>query len=223
MPEGLGKIEKPILDDFKSGRKLFFVPLIFSSRDSPADFLEIFNKYWTQVDSQLGNLEAKLGQVKKIYHEMIPKRGPEGLNLLKELNSSSYNIVQTRVEKGCQLEAVEDDDIMTELMDWSRCLSLGLQSQKVVSKIYEFYNESNKKRNEFIARRLDETLKADETGILFLGEGHRVQFPSSIRIIYVSPPALDEVQRWIRNYQAKSREPGAEGQKTQGTDKEPSE
>ena len=31
MSEELGKIEKPLAEDFKAGRKLYFVPLVFSS------------------------------------------------------------------------------------------------------------------------------------------------------------------------------------------------
>jgi guanylate kinase len=29
-------------------------------------------------------------------------------------------------------------------------------------------------------------------------ENHQLQFPTDIQIIYVAPPALDEIKRWLR-------------------------
>jgi len=203
MAEELGKIEKPKVEEFKTGRKLYFVPLIYIGRESPADYLEKFNKYWEQVEAQIANLELKLGQVKRIYHELIAYGGKEGLTVLEILNAKSYEIVKSRVEKGGQLEATEDDEFMTEFMDWSRCLAIGLQNQKVLVKVYDAYREAYKKRNEYITRRLDETLKTDEIGILLMAEDHHVQFPPDIQLFYVAPPALDEIKRWLRDRETK--------------------
>jgi len=44
MAEELGKIEKPTAADYRKGRKLYFVPLIYGSKESPADYLEKFDK-----------------------------------------------------------------------------------------------------------------------------------------------------------------------------------
>ena len=84
-------------------------------------------------------------------------------------------------------------------MDWSRCLVVGLQNHKVLEKVYESYIESGKNREEFISKRIDETLKTDEIGILFMREGCKVKFPSEVEVFYISPPALDEIKRWLRN------------------------
>jgi len=199
MAEELGKIEKPAASDYRKGRKLYFVPLIYGSKESPADYLEKCNKYWKQAEDHISDLELKLGIAARIYHELIPSSGEEGLKALKVLNEKSYQVVQGRVQKGSQLEAVEDGDLLTEFMDWSRCLAIDLQNQKVLTKVYESYAETGKKRNEFIARHIDETLKAEESGILFMREGYQVQFPSEIEVFYVAPPALDEINRWLRD------------------------
>lgn len=196
MSEELGKIEKPPVEEFKTGRKLYFVPLIYCRKESPAEYLEKFNKYWNQVENQMSDLELKLGKVDKIYHELIPAGGEDGIKAIKDLNDKSYQLVKNRLDKGAQLEATEDRELLTEFMDWSRCLVVGLQNQKVFTKVYESYTEANKKRNEYIAGQIDETLKVDEIGILFMREGHQVQFPSDIQVFYVAPPALDEIKRW---------------------------
>jgi hypothetical protein len=209
MPEELGKIEKPSVEEFKTGRKLFFVPLIFSGKDLPVEFIGKFNRYWEQVESQISNLEEKLGPVNKAFHELIAETDEEALKDLKRLNENSYQIIQSRILKGAVLESIEDDEILAEVMDWSRCLSIGLQSQNVLTKVYELYTEVNKKRSEFISKKLNELLKENETAILIMAEGHQVQFAPDIRVFYVAPPALDELKRWLRDYEAKMREPQA--------------
>jgi len=204
MSEELGKIEKPLAQEFKRGRKLYFVPLIYSGKESPARYLEKFNRYWNQIETQMSNLELKLGRIDKIYHELIPVGGDDGFKVIEGLNNKSYQIVKNRLEKGAQLEAMEKGELLTEFVDWSKCLMVGLQNQKVFTKVYESYIEASQKRNEHIAKQIDETLKEDETGVLFMREGHQVQFPSDIQVFYVAPPALDEVKRWLREREAKS-------------------
>ena len=206
MSEELGKIEKPSAEEFKRGRKLYFVPLIYCGVESPAEYLEIYNKYWEQVENQISDLESKLGKVNRIYHELIPVGGEDGSKAIKELNDKSYQIIKATLDKGAQLEAIEQSELLTELMDWSRCLAVGLQNQKVFTRVYESYTEIRKKRNEYIAGQMDETLKADETGILLMREGHQVQFPPDIQVFYISPPALDEIKRWLRDREVKSQE-----------------
>ena len=204
MAEELGKIEKPAAEHFKKGRKLYFVPLMYRSEESPEEYLEKLNRYWEQVEKQISELELKLGKVNRIYHELIPAGGEGGSKAIKELNDKSHKIIQTCLEKGAQLEAVEEGDLLTEFMDWSRCLIVGLQNQKVFTRVYESYSEAGKKRNEYIAGKIDETLQADEIGILLMRENHQIQFPPDIQVFYVAPPALDEIKRWLRERQAKA-------------------
>ena len=203
MAEELGKIDKPLAEDYKKGRKLYFVPLVFSSGEAATDYLEIFERYWEQIRQQITEMEIKLGAVKRIYHELIPAGGEDGSQAIKQLNQSSHNIIRDCIEKGACLEVLEDDDLLTEFMDWNRCLFIGLQNQKVFSTVYDAYSAAVKKRNEHIAGKIDKTLLADETGILLMRENHQVQFPPDIQVFYVSPPALDEIKRWLRDHEAK--------------------
>ena len=207
MAEELGKMEKPPVEDFKKGRKLYFIPLIYGGEDLPEDYLEKFNKYWEQVEKQILEMTSKLGEVNRIYHELVEVSGDEGSKTVKELSDRSHKIVQACLEKKARMEAVEDGDILTEFMDWSRCLIIGLQNPRVVSKVYESYVEIGKKRNEHIARKIDETLQENEIGILLMREHHQVQFPSDTQVFSVAPPALDEIKRWLREHEGK---PGQE-------------
>ncbi len=205
MSETVGKIDKPLAEEFKKGRKLFFVPLVYRGKESPAEYVEKYNNYWQPVENQMRDLESKLGKVNKIYHELIPAGGEDGVKVLKELHENSYQIIKARIDQGAQLEATEEGELLTEFLDWGRCLATGLQNQKVFTRVYESYIEASRKRNEYIAQRIDETLKADEIGLLFMREGHQVQFPPDIQVFYISPPELDELRRWLRDHEAKSK------------------
>jgi hypothetical protein len=43
---------------------------------------------------------------------------------------------------------------INKIMDWNKCLFVGLQKQKVFSRVYESYTEAGKKRNEHIAKHI---------------------------------------------------------------------
>src|SRR5450759_5080600 len=176
MAQELGKIEKPVAEEYRAGKKIFFVPLIFSSHELPGEYTEKCGRYWEQADAQIANLEASLGPVKKIFHELVADNGETGLKSLEQLKIMSYKLVAGRMQKGASLELTEDNDILTELMDWSRCLSLGLRNQSVFSTVYASYTEANKKRYESISKKIADGIKENEVCIVILAENHRVQF-----------------------------------------------
>jgi hypothetical protein len=211
MAQELGKIEKPSVEEYRAARKLFFVPLLFTPKQLEGELFEKVFKYWDQVEGQLTNLELKLGIVKKVYHELVPVGGEEGSKIIEELNSTSYGIVKARLDKGAELEPLEDANLLTESMDWTKCLAVGLQNQKVFDKVYEAYLQSQKKRNEHIAKMIDNTLKEGEIGILLMREGHQVQFTADIEVFYVSPPGLDEIKRWLRTREVETEKTAGEG------------
>jgi hypothetical protein len=198
MAEELGKVSKPAASKFKKGRKLFFVPLVFAPVSAGGELKTLVDKYWQQVQQHIENLESKLKKAKKVFHELATDASDEGLKALEQMNAGSYGIVKKSLSNKAKLNLIEDEELLAEFMDWSRCLSIGLQSQKAVSQVFGFFQEVQKKRNEDIARRIDEALKSNEIGILLMREGHQVQFPSDIQVFYVAPPSLDEIRRWMQ-------------------------
>jgi hypothetical protein len=199
MPEQLGKIERLEAERFKQGKKLYLVPLVYSTEEAPDEYKEKCSRYWQQVAEQLTNLASKIGRVNRVYHESIFQSGEDGMKAMKRLNPSSYQIAKTQCDNGAIFETVEAEELFEEVMDWQRCLMLGFMSDKVASKVSEFYVEAAKKRNEFIANKISATLKDDEAGLLFIREEHSVKFPSYIEVFSIFPPALDEIHRWYRD------------------------
>jgi hypothetical protein len=199
MPEQLGKIERLEVERFKQGKKLYLVPLIYSGEEAPDEYKEKCSRYWQQVAEQLTNLASKIGRVNQVYHESIFQSGEDGLKAMERLSPSSYQIAKTQCDNGAIFETIEERELFEEVMDWQRCLMLGFISDKVAHKVSEFYVEAAKMRNEFIAKKISETLKDDEAGLLFIREEHSVQFPIDIQVFSIFPPALDDIHRWYRD------------------------
>ena len=194
----IGEIEKTPVS--RGGRKLLLITLVFRGTDSPQDYVEKFDLYWQQVGEHISNLEAKLGKLSRLYHELISLADEEGLKVLEKLNPSSWQLIKARCENGAKFEATEDKDLVEESIDWERCLLAGLLSSKVAQMVSEFYMEAFRKRHQHIARRIDETLKEGEVAALIIGERHAVQFPGDIDVFSVAPPALDQIHKWLRDY-----------------------
>jgi hypothetical protein len=199
VPEQLGKIERLEVECFKQGKKLYLVPLVYSGEEAPDEYKEKCSRYWQQVAEQLINLASKIGRVNRVYHESIFQCGEDGMEAVERLNPSSYQIAKTQCDNGAIFETVEEKELFEEVMDWQRCLMLGFISDKVASKVSEFYVEAARKRNEFMAKKISETLKDDEAGLLFIREEHSVQFPDDVEVFSIFPPALDEIHRWLRD------------------------
>ena len=220
MAEQLGKIEKPDADRFINQRKLFLVPLLFSGKEAPSEYQDMFNHYWEQVSEHVSNLESKIGKVKHLYHESITSSSEEEIKVIERLNPACHQIVNDKIQHGAVIEATEDRELTEECLDWQRSLIMGFISHKVANIVSEFYLEASKRRYEFIAQQIDQTLKENETGILFIQEGHRVQFPPDIEVFSVAPPVLDEIYRWQRESSEKEQ---AEEPKEQGPEEQEEE
>ncbi len=206
MAEELGKIEKPAAESFKEVRKLYLVSLLFAGEDAPPEYVEKFNRYWEQIDQHIANQESKVGKINRIYHEQIVLGGEEGLEVMEKFSPPSCQLTRGKCQNGAVLEATEQAELTYECIDWERCLLIGFLSQKAAQTVSENYRQSARKRYEHIASRIDETLMANEVAVLFIREGHMVQFPQDIEVFSVAPPALDEIHRWLRELSSTVKE-----------------
>lgn len=215
MAEEIGRIEKPPVESFRGGRKLYVVPLVFTGSDAPPDYLEIHERYWRQVNEQIAGQESRVGKITRIYHESLAVSGEAGMKALQAWNSLAYLIIKEKVEQGAALEATEQADLADECMDWERCLLMGFFSRKAAETVSGHYRAAAKQRYEYIGERIAQTLQPGEVAVLFIRESHAVQFPPDIDVFAVAPPALDEIHRWLRDH---SRQAEAEEEHEAGSD-----
>jgi hypothetical protein len=199
MTDELGRVEKPEAGQYQGKRKLYLVPLVYTYEGAPTEYTEKYELYWKQVQEHIRNLESKMGTVDLVYHESVTIAGDKGLEIMEKLSPLSCKITRERCQSDAKLEVIEDEELTEETMDWERHFMMGFISNKVAKTVSELYAEASRKRYEHIADRINETLGEDSSAILFIRENHRVQFPSDIEVFSVAPPALDEINRWLRD------------------------
>lgn len=209
MTEELGKIEKPEAGDIINRRKLYVIPLVYSLPGAPDGYASRLGAYWSAVDQHLNSLEAKAGIVKKVFHEGISFSGDPGVDQLKQTNLPAYPFINTRLQSGAVLEALDDDDLFMQVLDWGRIAQTGFSSQKVADTVQEAYTTAVETRLKHIANTLDEKLGPGEAGVVVISSLRDIKTPSDIEIFNIMPPELDRLNRWIEE-QARVQQAEAE-------------
>ena len=201
----LGKIKKPKISDFGESRKLFCIPLIpqLNQKDLTNDLKNNIKEFWIQIASKIEDLK-RIGKVSFVYVESVTKDGKTGLDMTKQLSEECYKIVKEKIEKGAKLVTVENEEIFNEFLDWSLCLSMIRRSQKVLTKVLEFHKDTRDRRNKEIAKRIDESLKNNDCGMLLMSDENRLQIQpilsSDIQVFLIHPPAYNDIMRGFREF-----------------------
>ena len=210
MAQELGRISRPSAAQYEGQRKLLLVPLVYGPPTEAADGLVAFQKYWDQMQLQVESLQSTLGGLHHIYHESLCDSGDQGLEQLERADQRSHQFVKAKCEAGAVLEATEDAATLLETLDLQRCLMMPLGSENVLTKLQEWFSESNTNRYQHIASQIDTTLGENQVGLLLVSERHQIQFPEDIQVFYVSPPALGDFHRWLENWITQQQKKAAE-------------
>ena len=205
MAQELGRVERPLVASLREGRKLFLIPKLQEPPGVEEEGRVILRRYWGQIRSQVASLEERLGPARHVYHESLTEGGDEGLRHLEVADPLNHDFVQEKCQAGAKLEATEDHDVLGEAVDLQRCLMLPFTSNKVATRLQDWFTDVIRRRNEHISKRIDDTLVGDEVGLLVINERHQVQFPTDIEVFFVAPPALDEFRRWLSHWIAQQR------------------
>ena len=195
----LGQMPKPEAGQYRDKRKLVFVPMLMLPGDLPDEARGLVERFWSEVRDNVTSLERSLGSVACVFHEALFVGGDEGLQHIEPINAHGTAFIEALVRSNARLEATEDLELLHQSSDWQRCMSVGLISEKVRDAAMAGFQDATTQRYEFIASRVDEALSESELGIMFLRQDHRVQFPQDIQVFYVSPPALNDINRWIED------------------------
>lgn len=207
MTTPLTQMPKPEAAQYAAQRKLFLVPIFLFPPDMPKDASHLLERYWSEVRDHIQNLERSLGSVTHVFHETIYSDDDEGMRMAEAMNPFGCSFIQALRSAGASLQATEDRAVVEEHSDWQRCLSIGLMSEKVTNLAVTGIQETTQRRFDHIGKRISETLQENEAGVLFISEGHRVQFPSDIQVFFVAPPALDALKRWISDQMRAAAQP----------------
>lgn len=191
-------------------RRLIYIPIVHTMADmgSEAEALreEYIKRYgeagWARsrqvIEEIWGGIRGRLLSMPldyrklRIYQDGLPVCGRE-VEIAREVarkGSKNYALVLELVERGATLEGTEDPALLVEEYHYITGLAQAKSQAEREAAEARYTKESArilKERDRFISRRIDETLKEGETGILFLGMLHRVDqlLPKDIQVSYL--------------------------------------
>ena len=140
----------------------------------------------------------------KIYQDGMVADGAMGQRIIEEgakQGSRNHELVASLLERGAVLIKTEDFSFVCE--ERNRLLAI-MQAKSITRKLIAFVkykfikNKLLGKRDEFIAKRINETLGEKGKGILFIGAGHNIKnrLPESIQIKEIKD--IDKVREYQR-------------------------
>jgi len=199
-------------------RRLIYVPIVHSQADlgSVAESLGAIGKgslsaegwrkhqqevvaFWERL--RVGLVERVEKEVEgagweklRIYQDGLPAGGETAQRIVEEVaqrGSPNYQIVRELLNRGAQIEKTEHAGLLQEEYRLIRRIlsAPGLATRAQAQQAYRRRSEGLlAQRDRFIAKRIDESLKEGEVGLLFIGASHRVKsyLPEDIEIISVS-------------------------------------
>ena len=209
--EEIGSIGKATAGDILASRKIYLVTMVQTSSGAPEGFEQRYNAYWSAVEQQISKLEPTAGTVNRIIAEGVIGRGDDAMLMVQQSNPGAHSVVRQRVSAGAVFEEFEDTDLFGQVIDWGRCLQGGLINQTVADEIQTKYTEASEKRSKHLLKQLNEGILESEAGLLLSGDPS-IAIPDGVEKFLISPPELDELQRWVQQTNEAIREQMAEEQ-----------
>jgi len=187
-------------------RTLIYVPIIHTSADLGSLAKDVTNrgiadlgediwekhraaveKFWDVISDYFDSIDV-IGM--KLYQDGMIADGEVGQKIVEEgakSGSRNYELAARLLKKGAVLVKTEDFKLVKEERD--RLVAL-TQAKSITHKLIAFIkyklikDRLLNKRDKFIAKRIDESLRQDEIGIIFIGAYHNIKkrLPGSIRV-----------------------------------------
>jgi hypothetical protein len=194
-------------------RKLYLVPIIHMTADmgSLASALDegaaaglgkglwekhkgIVSGFWNSIAQFFDSLDV---DGFKVYQDGLVVEGADGLRIITEgvkQRNKNYEIVGKLLERGAALVRTEDLALVKQEHAYVTKIarSKSLKEKEVGALRYKLaQSRLLRQRDDFVARRIGESLSDGETGILFIGASHDVlsRLPDDIRVTQVKDVA----------------------------------
>jgi hypothetical protein len=140
--------------------------------------LAVIDQIWSDIERAIKALALDFNRV-RLYQDGLPvcEREAEIVKTLAEAGNRNHQILLALMARGGNLMGTESSDLLVQEYQAARQAlttrpprAAGLAAQRRT-----LSEALLKRRDEFIARRINETLQDGETGILFLGMLHSLE------------------------------------------------
>ena len=167
---------------------------------------QVVNEYWEVISRYFDLIDA---DGMKIYQDGMVVEGEVGQTIVEEsakLGSKNYIIVSKLLKKGAVLVKTEDFKLVKEERDRIVAIVQAKSNNQKLAAALKYKLIKNKllhERDAFIVKRIEETLKEGERGIIFIGAYHSVKekLSKNIRIIEIKDTQkVSEYQKLLPFY-----------------------
>ena len=144
----------------------------------------VVSYFWTTIENAIGRFNLDYNKV-KIYQDSLPVCGKEAdiVEDTAKTGSPNYLLLHRLRNKGAKIIGTESPELLLEEYALMKRIYQADSGQALPSQ--ELAQSLLDRRDDFIVRRINETLFDEEMGILFLGMNHRIEgrLPSDIKLI----------------------------------------
>lgn len=177
-------------------RSLFIVRMVqpFPGLDG---YDAVLANYWSAVRNQLDRQMVSSGPINRVFVETVTGRGEDALLQLNQANPQAHSLVRYMVGNGASVEEFEDVELLGQLIDWGQCASQNLVSEKVRNVVASGQADAASQRDEHLMKRLNDGIGDDESALVLAVSG-QLPIPDRVERFIVSPPELDQLERWLR-------------------------
>jgi hypothetical protein len=147
------------------------------------------DQIWTEIEAAIDALPLSFDWV-RLYQDGLPVCGREAeiVTELAQAGSRNHQLLLRLMAQGAVLMGTESGDLLVQEYQLARqsLTSRTPRAAGVVAARRALNQALLQRRDQFMARRIHETLKNGETGILFLGMLHSVEgyLRPDIKVIY---------------------------------------
>ena len=155
------------------------------------EHVKAVDEMWEGIRKRLSSLHLDCSKV-RVYQDGLPVCGRE-VDIVRDVaaqGSQNHRLVLSLVERGASLAGTEDVKLLLEEYGYIRAITNEPDTTEKRRKAKSLNSRRKsllRRRDRFMAQRIDETLKEGETGILFAGITHRIDkyLPRDIKVTYL--------------------------------------
>jgi hypothetical protein len=150
---------------------------------------EVVRQLWEQVDAHLRAFDPRR---LALYQDGLPAEGAAGRRIVEEAarrGSANYRLILRLLEDGARLVKTEAPELLLE--EHSRSMSAQRGGRREES------DDLLERRDAFIAATINNTLRDDEIGVLFIGAQHRVAPGLAVDIAIEMAKDPRRIQRYM--------------------------
>ncbi len=177
-------------------RSLFIIRLV-QTFPGLEGYDAVLDNYWSAVKAQVERHAMTSGPVKRVFVETVTGRGEDAIVQLQQMNAQGASFVRGLVANGATVEEFENAELLAELIDWGQCASQSLMSDKVREVVQAGQVEAAGVRDDHLQKRLNDAIQDDDVAVV-LAVSPQIPIPDRIERFIVSPPELDQLERWLR-------------------------